>query len=85
MVCWPACCRQDGEAEVRRLVSEMKTEADRHKRELEAVRQQCRREVEQAHREAFSQCKASVHRLTGPELLMSNQMYLESKSYHHNT
>ncbi|GAA6233959.1 coiled-coil domain-containing protein 152 [Lates japonicus] len=49
---------EDGEAEVRRLVSEMKTEADRHKRELEAVRQQCRREVEHVHREGFSQLEA---------------------------
>ncbi|XP_022600159.1 coiled-coil domain-containing protein 152 [Seriola dumerili] len=43
---------EDGEAEVQRLVGEMKTEEDRHKRELEAVRQQCRREVELAHRKA---------------------------------
>ncbi|XP_056258744.1 coiled-coil domain-containing protein 152-like [Seriola aureovittata] len=47
-----------GEAELQRLVGEMKTEEDRHKRELEAVRQQCRREVEQAHRKGFSQLEA---------------------------
>uniref|UniRef100_A0A3B4XQZ8 Coiled-coil domain containing 152 n=1 Tax=Seriola lalandi dorsalis TaxID=1841481 RepID=A0A3B4XQZ8_SERLL len=49
---------EDGEAELQRLVGEMKTEEDRHKRELEAVRQQCRREVEQAHRKGFSQLEA---------------------------
>ncbi|XP_040013649.1 coiled-coil domain-containing protein 152-like isoform X2 [Xiphias gladius] len=49
---------EDGEAEVQRLLSEMKTEAERHKRELEAMRQQCRGEVEQAHREGFNQLEA---------------------------
>ncbi|XP_040915227.1 coiled-coil domain-containing protein 152-like [Toxotes jaculatrix] len=49
---------EDREAEVQRLISEMKTEEEGHKRELEAVRQQCRREVEQAHREGFNQLEA---------------------------
>uniref|UniRef100_UPI0037E7DC1D coiled-coil domain-containing protein 152 n=1 Tax=Semicossyphus pulcher TaxID=241346 RepID=UPI0037E7DC1D len=49
---------QNGEAEVQRLVGEMRAEADRHQRELETVRQQCRTEVEDAHREAFNQMEA---------------------------
>lgn len=51
------CCHQDGEAEVQRLVCEMRAEEERHKRELETVRQQCRREVEDAHKKGFNQCK----------------------------
>lgn len=50
---------QAGAAEVQRLISELRAEEDRHKRELEAVNQQCRREVENACRESFHQCKAS--------------------------
>ncbi|XP_029300889.1 coiled-coil domain-containing protein 152 [Cottoperca gobio] len=46
---------EDGEAELQRLVSEMRAEGERHKRELETVGQQCRREVEDAHREGFHQ------------------------------
>lgn len=56
---WPVCCRQDGEAEVQQLVSEMRAEGERHKRELETVRQQCRREVEDGHRRCVNQCKTS--------------------------
>ncbi|TKS84150.1 Coiled-coil domain-containing protein 152 [Collichthys lucidus] len=40
------------------LVSKMRSEAERHKRELETVRQQCRREVEDAHRQSFTQLEA---------------------------
>lgn len=58
MCVWPVCCHQDGEAELQRLTSEMRAEEDRHKRELETVQQQCRREVEDAHKERFNQCKA---------------------------
>ncbi|KAM9338388.1 coiled-coil domain-containing protein 152 [Symphorus nematophorus] len=46
---------EDGEAEVQRLVSHMRAEGERHKRELETVRQQCRQEVEEAHREGVDQ------------------------------
>ncbi|XP_044030080.1 coiled-coil domain-containing protein 152-like [Siniperca chuatsi] len=49
---------EDGEAEVQRLVSEMRAKGERHKRELETVRHQCRREVEDAHREALNQLEA---------------------------
>ncbi|KAE8284819.1 Coiled-coil domain-containing protein 152 [Larimichthys crocea] len=49
---------EDGKAEVHQLVSEMRSEAERHKRELETVRQQCRREVEDAHRQSFTQLGA---------------------------
>lgn len=57
---WCISCyssRQNGEAEIQQLISEMKAEEERHKRELETVRQQCRRQVEEAHMEGFSQCK----------------------------
>lgn len=40
---------------MQQLMSEVKAEEERHKGELEAVRQQCRSEVEQAHRECFNQ------------------------------
>lgn len=53
----PVCYHQDGAAEVQRLLSEMRAERERHKRELETVRQQCRSQVEDAHREGFSQRK----------------------------
>lgn len=53
------CCYQVGKAEVQRLVREMSAEEGRHKRALEDLRQQCGREAEDAHREYFSQCKAS--------------------------
>ncbi|AWP14919.1 putative coiled-coil domain-containing protein 152 [Scophthalmus maximus] len=48
---------EDGEAEVRRLLRDMATEEDGHQRELEAVRQRCRREVELAHRDRFMEAK----------------------------
>lgn len=48
---------QDGAAEVLRLVSELRAEEEKHKRELEAVRQQCRMKVEETQRDGFSQCK----------------------------
>lgn len=54
---WPVCCHQDGRAEVQQLVSEMRAEGEKHKRELDTTRQQCMREVEEAHRQSLSQCK----------------------------
>ena len=52
-------CHQDGEAEVQQLLGVMVTKEERHKRELEAVRQQCRREAELAQREGSTQGKSS--------------------------
>ncbi|XP_067340840.1 coiled-coil domain-containing protein 152-like isoform X2 [Channa argus] len=49
---------KDRDAKVHRLMSKMRAEEERHKRELEAVRQQSRTEVKDAHREAFSQLEA---------------------------
>ncbi|XP_028274290.1 coiled-coil domain-containing protein 152 [Parambassis ranga] len=49
---------QVGEAEVQRLVSKIKAEEDRHKRELEALKQQCCTELEEAHREGINQMEA---------------------------
>ncbi|XP_041667584.1 coiled-coil domain-containing protein 152-like [Cheilinus undulatus] len=46
---------QAGEAEVQRLVGEMRAEVEKHQRELEAVRQLCKSELEDAQREAFNQ------------------------------
>lgn len=57
---WSVCCRQDGEAEVQRLLGQIRATEDRHKRELETIRQQCRSEVEEAQRQAFSQCETSL-------------------------
>ncbi len=51
-------CHQEGRAEVQQLVCEMRAEGERHRRELDAVRQQCRRDVEDAHRQGLSQCKS---------------------------
>lgn len=51
------CVRQDAAAELQRLDGEMRAEGERHKRELETARQQCRREVEEFRTEAFNQRK----------------------------
>ncbi|XP_041826415.1 coiled-coil domain-containing protein 152-like [Melanotaenia boesemani] len=47
-----------GEAAMLRLLSKMRVEEERHKRELETVRRQCSREVEDAHKEALTQLEA---------------------------
>ncbi|KAM6902311.1 coiled-coil domain-containing protein 152 [Xenentodon cancila] len=47
-----------GEAEVRRLLSQMRAEEERHQRELEVVRHQCSKEVEDARRKALSEVDA---------------------------
>nr|XP_020479066.1 coiled-coil domain-containing protein 152 isoform X2 [Monopterus albus] len=49
---------EDGEAEVQRLLGEMKAEEERHKRELETVRQQWWAEVEDTHREGLNHLEA---------------------------
>ncbi|XP_061836787.1 coiled-coil domain-containing protein 152 [Nerophis lumbriciformis] len=49
---------EDGEAENQRLLSEIKVQRQSHKRELESVMEQCRRQVADAHTEAFHQLKA---------------------------
>ncbi|XP_035464904.1 coiled-coil domain-containing protein 152-like isoform X2 [Scophthalmus maximus] len=66
---------EDGEAEVRRLLRDMATEEDGHQRELEAVRQRCRREVELAHRDRFSQLEAKDAEVK--ELLEKKDLDLE--------
>ncbi|XP_023132219.1 coiled-coil domain-containing protein 152 [Amphiprion ocellaris] len=47
-----------GEAEVQQLVTKLRAEEDRHQRELEAVRRQCRIEVDDAQRGSFNQLEA---------------------------
>ncbi|KAM8827440.1 coiled-coil domain-containing protein 152 [Spinachia spinachia] len=49
---------KDAGAELQRLVGEMRVEGERHKRELETARQQCRSEVEAFRTEAFQQLEA---------------------------
>lgn len=58
--CVTVCCDQAGQAEVQRLRSEMIVEVEKHQRELEAVRQQYKREVEGAQKWGFSQCKTTL-------------------------
>ncbi|XP_033831806.1 coiled-coil domain-containing protein 152-like [Periophthalmus magnuspinnatus] len=49
---------QEAEGEVQRLVAEMRAKADHHQMELEAVRLQCRRDVEEAHAQAALKMEA---------------------------
>ncbi|XP_026153762.1 coiled-coil domain-containing protein 152 [Mastacembelus armatus] len=46
------------EADVQQLLSERRAEEERHKRELETVRQQWQAEVKDAHRKGFNQLEA---------------------------
>ncbi|XP_068588591.1 coiled-coil domain-containing protein 152 [Cebidichthys violaceus] len=66
---------RDGAAELRRLVSDMRAEGERHKRELETVRQQCRREVEDVRRRGFHQLEAKD--AEGKNLLERKDLDLE--------
>ncbi|XP_061655565.1 uncharacterized protein LOC133490051 isoform X2 [Phyllopteryx taeniolatus] len=49
---------EDGKAEIQRLLGEMKAQTESHKRGLETVTQECRRQLAQAHKEGFSQLQA---------------------------
>ncbi|XP_030005840.1 coiled-coil domain-containing protein 152 [Sphaeramia orbicularis] len=49
---------EDAEAEVQRLLNEVRAGAERHQRELESVEQQWRRRVEDAHNQAGSHMEA---------------------------
>ncbi|XP_077354284.1 coiled-coil domain-containing protein 152 [Festucalex cinctus] len=49
---------ENGEVEIRRLLCEMKEHRESHKREVEIVMQECRRQAEEAHKEAFAQLQA---------------------------
>ncbi|CAG5867190.1 coiled-coil domain-containing protein 152 [Menidia menidia] len=64
-----------GMAEVQRLLSKIRAGEEGHKRELEALRQQCSREVEDAHREALSQIKTKD--LCMKELMEGKDVALE--------
>ncbi|XP_061656892.1 coiled-coil domain-containing protein 152-like isoform X2 [Syngnathoides biaculeatus] len=69
---------EDGKAEIQRLLSEMKAQRESHKRELETVIRDCRRQVAEAHKEGFSQLQAKEAELT--KLLKQKDLNLEEMS-----
>ncbi|KAF7644914.1 hypothetical protein LDENG_00213770 [Lucifuga dentata] len=49
---------EHGEAEVQQLLNEMRAEEERHQMELQTLKQQCREQVEDAHKDALHQLEA---------------------------
>ncbi|XP_077593985.1 coiled-coil domain-containing protein 152 isoform X1 [Stigmatopora nigra] len=68
---------KDGEAEIQRLLSEIEVHKESHKRETEILMQECKMQVEKAHKESFARIQAQeaeVKKLLGKKDLELEEM-----------
>ncbi|XP_077593986.1 coiled-coil domain-containing protein 152 isoform X2 [Stigmatopora nigra] len=68
---------EDGEAEIQRLLSEIEVHKESHKRETEILMQECKMQVEKAHKESFARIQAQeaeVKKLLGKKDLELEEM-----------